>query len=84
MRQVRQDRILFEAGERADSLHLMRLFGFEDGDARSVRRHGRSALGVQQSALVRLHQPLRCQVRNAVHGDREKGRRGRCLVGDFE
>ncbi|MFJ5952615.1 hypothetical protein [Streptomyces noursei] len=33
MEQVRQDRILFEARQHADPLHLMRLFGLSDGPA---------------------------------------------------
>lgn len=33
VQQVRQDRILFEARQHADPLHLMRLFGLSDGAA---------------------------------------------------
>ncbi|MDT0407776.1 MULTISPECIES: hypothetical protein [Streptomyces] len=33
MQQVRQDRILFEARETPDALHLMSVFGISDGTA---------------------------------------------------
>ncbi|WP_274535467.1 hypothetical protein [Streptomyces sp. CB01580] len=42
MQQVRQDRVLFEARQHSDPLHLMRLFGLGDGGAMPGRGRARA------------------------------------------